>query len=116
MEELIYKMEADLLKSLGHPTRIRILEFLHDKEMCACEIHPALDLEQSNVSQHLAVLRERGILETRREGTMIIYRVRDPKVFELLELLQDIILSQLGETKNIVEHLKKKKDRTRKEG
>lgn len=116
MEEMMYKMEADLLKALGHQTRIRILEFLRDQEKCVCEIHPALDLEQSNVSQHLAVLRERGVLETRREGTMIIYRIKDPKIFEMLDLLQDIILSQLSETKTLVEHLKQKKDQLRKEG
>ncbi|NOZ77083.1 MAG: winged helix-turn-helix transcriptional regulator, partial [Euryarchaeota archaeon] len=68
MDDAALKMKADLIKALAHPTRLKIIEFLKGGERCVCEITPFLGLEQSNVSQHLAVMRERGILSSRKEG------------------------------------------------
>ncbi|MEW6398332.1 MAG: metalloregulator ArsR/SmtB family transcription factor, partial [Bacillota bacterium] len=79
--------QAALLRALGHPARLRIIQFLAEGEGCAgrgctgercvCEIIPALGMEQSSVSKHLAILRERGVVESRREGTRIFYSLVD---------------------------------------
>jgi ArsR family transcriptional regulator len=82
---------GDFLKTLGHPTRIKILEFLKDGEKCVCDIVPALDLEQSNVSRHLSLLKKEGILDNRKDGLKVIYRIRDNRIFDVINSTIEIM-------------------------
>jgi len=92
----ILEYRQELFKALSNVKRLQILELLCKRgEMCVCEIIPELHAEQSSVSQHLAVLREAGILSSRREGTRIIYRIDDPKVCSVIEAADTYILSML---------------------
>ena len=68
------------------------MEYLRHGERCVCEIFPALRMEQSNVSQHLAVLKKSGVLESRKDGLRVIYRISSPEVLEILDLLQETIV------------------------
>lgn len=77
--------KAEVLKALGQPTRLRIMEYLRDGERCVCEIFPAIGGQQSNVSRHLAVLKQAGLVSDRREGVSIYYRVLEPSLFKLLD-------------------------------
>lgn len=103
----MFRLKADLIKALAHPTRLRILELLREGERCVCEIIPELELEQSNISQHLAILRERGIVEYRKEGISIFYRVKDKRIFEILDLIDELFLKQLDETQDILKILRR---------
>lgn len=76
--------KADVLKALGQPTRLRIIDYLRQGERCVCEIFPAIGGKQSNVSRHLSVLKRAGIVADRREGVSIYYRVLNPSLFRLL--------------------------------
>lgn len=86
MPDAQYTTLADFYKALAHPTRVRILELLKPGERCVCEIFPALAMEQSNVSRHLAVLKKEGLLQSRKDGLNVIYRIRDPRIHEIVEL------------------------------
>ncbi|MDN5364509.1 MAG: hypothetical protein PWQ91_1571 [Eubacteriales bacterium] len=103
MEELIYQMEAEFLKALSHPTRIRILELLRAGEKCVCEFTEDLDLEQSNISQHLAVLKKQGILSSRKEGLMVLYRINYPEVLDILDTVKKILRNQVNDTLRVLE-------------
>jgi DNA-binding transcriptional ArsR family regulator len=83
--EQIRQLKADLLKALGQPTRLKILELLVDGERCVCEIFPAIQEEQSNISKHLAFLRGQGIVIADRRGMRVFYRLADKRVVKLLE-------------------------------
>lgn len=85
MTDDVLEMKANVLKALGQPTRLKILELLRNGERCVCEIFPAIEEEQSNVSRHLALMKAAGILVSRKQGQMVHYRVRDPRVFKLLD-------------------------------
>jgi len=85
------KRNAEILKAMGHPTRIAILEILRRGEECVCRICPALESSQPNVSKHLAILKKAGILDSRQEGTMTFYWVKDTRVYEILELVDEMI-------------------------
>lgn len=76
---------AELFLALGHPNRLRIVEFLRGGERCQCEIQPALGIEQSNLSRHIKILVHAGILASRRDGTRMLLRVTDARVFALLD-------------------------------
>lgn len=90
-------LRADYFKALGHPTRLQIVELLREGEKCVCEIIPALQMEQSNISRHLAILKKEGILSSRKEGLKVIYWVPDPRVFQLLELSREMLRYHLRE-------------------
>ncbi len=89
----LYNSRSDIFKALAHPTRLRILDLLRNGEQCVCEIFPALDMEQSNISRHLSILRKEGILSMRKEGLNVYYRVDDPRVYEIIKLGSEILNS-----------------------
>lgn len=102
----IFVLQAGILKAMGHPTRVRIVDSLRGGERCVCEIVVELQLEQANISQHLAVLRRAGILVMRREGVMVMYRVRCPQMFQVLDILREMIVRQVQEQLRVLSHLK----------
>lgn len=101
----IYVVKAELFRVLGHPARVRILELLRDGERGVSELQAALQLDSSGTSQHLGVLRRQGVLESRREGTSVFYRVRDPRTFQLLEVARQILTSSLEATQALLEQM-----------
>ena len=81
-------VQADYLKALAHPTRIKILELLEREGRCVTNIGDKLSLKQSNISQHLGILRSRGILTLQREGGLSIYCIKDPKALKILQMVR----------------------------
>jgi len=81
---------ARCMKTLAHPLRLRILGVIGTGEATVGEILEAAGTTQPNVSQHLGQMRDRGVLLARREGNQVFYRVRDPKVFDLLTLVREL--------------------------
>lgn len=80
------ELAAEVLAALGHPNRIRILEFLRAGGRCNCEMAPALGLEQSNLSRHLKILVQAGILASWKDGLRVNFKVADTRVYRILEL------------------------------
>ncbi|ANQ53673.1 ArsR family transcriptional regulator [Thermosipho affectus] len=85
MEELVKK--ANILKAMGHPTRLKILYLLSKKEMCVCELLPKLGVNQPNLSQHLALLRNLGIVKDERKGNTVYYSLKDEFVKKVIQLV-----------------------------
>jgi ArsR family transcriptional regulator len=104
-QEPIYAVKAEFFRVLGHPARVRILELLRDGEMSVGELQAALHLDSSGTSQHLGVLRRQGVLESRKEGTSVYYRMRDPRTSELLEVARQILTSSLQATQALLTEL-----------
>ncbi|GAB6076859.1 ArsR/SmtB family transcription factor [Desulfurobacterium crinifex] len=84
-KELLRKSE--LLKVLGHPERLAILLLVYEEEMCVKDLMEALQISQPKVSQHVGLMKELGILSFRKEGTKVIYRLSNPVVKEILDIL-----------------------------
>jgi DNA-binding transcriptional ArsR family regulator len=80
------EFKANMLAALAHPNRIRILEYLRRDVRCNCELAPALDLEQSNLSRHLKILVQAGILKSWKDGLRVNFRVADERIFRILEI------------------------------
>ena len=91
MTETKIQIEADFLAVLAQPTRLKILYFLKDGEQCACKINPFMQEDPSVVSRHLVKMREAGILGSRREGVSVYYWIREPRVLQILEGVDEII-------------------------
>lgn len=104
-QQPIYVVKAEFFRVLGHPVRVRILELLREGERTVGELQAGLGLDSSGTSQHLGVLRRQGIVEGRREGTSVHYSVRDPRIFQLLEVARQIISSSLEATQALLAEL-----------
>lgn len=79
---------AEIIKMLGHPARLKIVEVLEDGETTVSEIKELLELPQAIVSQHLAKMRGAGIVAARRDGVNVIYRITEPKVWHILRCIR----------------------------
>jgi DNA-binding transcriptional ArsR family regulator len=101
----VYQMKAEFFRILGHPVRVRMLELLRDGERTVGDLQHELQMDSSGTSQHLGVLRKHGILEGRREGTSVYYTVRDPRIFQLLEVARQILTSSLIESQAVLGEL-----------
>lgn len=99
MSNMGNQLISNVFKALAHPTRIQIVKLLRNGELCVCEILPNLDSEQSNTSQHLTVLKNQGIVESRKDGSKVIYSIKNKEVYEMIDLVEAIILRQIEETK-----------------
>jgi DNA-binding transcriptional ArsR family regulator len=97
MAGALQEFKAELFKALAHPTRIRILELLREGERSVSELQIALASEGSMVSQQLAILRMKNLVESRRAGNSIFYRLRDPQVNELLDVARRMFESHVIE-------------------
>jgi DNA-binding transcriptional ArsR family regulator len=101
----ILALKAEFFRVLGHPVRIRLLQLLRDGERSVGALQVALDLDSGGTSQHLAALRKQGLVVSRREGTSVYYRVKDPRTLELLELAKRIIAANLEEGQALLDGL-----------
>ncbi len=105
MADDLLELRAAALKALGQPTRLRILQLLRNGERCVCEIFPAIQEEQSNVSRHLAVLKSAGLVASRKEGLNVHYRVKDPRLFRLLDAVDAVLHTHLQERRHVASRL-----------
>lgn len=101
----VYVVKAQLFRVLGHPIRIRILEILSSGERTVGDLQAELDLDSSGTSQHLTALRQHGVLESRRAGTSVYYRIRDPRVTQLLAVAKQILTSALSDSHALLNDL-----------
>jgi ArsR family transcriptional regulator len=102
----LHQLKAEFFKTLGHPTRIRVLELLSEREMSVGEILPEVRLEASNLSQQLAVLRRAGLVTTRKEGSAVYYSLTSKHVAELLAVARLILTSVLTEQTELLDGLR----------
>jgi ArsR family transcriptional regulator len=86
-----FEAQAQLLKALTHPARLAILSILRDGEHCVCHMEAHLGFRQAYLSQQLANLREAGLIQDRRDGWNIFYRVTDPRVYSILDAVQSVV-------------------------
>jgi len=105
MDTALKRFKAEFFKALAHPGRIRIIECLRSGEKTVGEIQAYLVEEPASASQHLALLRAKGIVEGRKSGTSVHYHVRDPKIFDLLDIAREIFNAHLVDTREMLSQL-----------
>lgn len=95
MNELL-EFRAEIMKALGQPTRLKIVDFLRDGERCVCEIFPAIGEEQSNTSRHLNMMLAAGVLSRRKEGLKIYYAIKHPGIISVVDLVSDLVKQEIS--------------------
>ena len=108
MSKTLYEIHADICKTLGNAKRIEILNALGDKELSVSELVNVLGISPANVSQHLAVMRQKGILTSRREGNNIFYKVSNPKVITACGLMREVLIEKFEEGQKLAKKFTRK--------
>ncbi len=105
MEERVLELKAEILKVLAQPTRLKILELLRDGEKCICEIVPALNGEQSNISRHISLMQKSNLVTTRKDGVRVMVKVKDPKIFGILDQVSAILKTHVTEQNKLIKSI-----------
>ena len=95
MEDRIYHYHAEMCKVFSHPKRLELIDTLRDREMSVGELSEKLKIAPANLSQHLAMMRERRILVARKEGNAVYYRIANPRLLQAFDMLREMLFEQL---------------------
>lgn len=104
MEDQIYLYHAEMCKVFSHPKRLELINVLRDKEMSVGELSQRLGLTMGNLSQHLAMMRERRILVSKKEGNVVYYRIANPRLLEAFDLLREILFEQIRQDAALIQN------------
>mgnify|MGYP000882971128 FL=1 len=104
-EKEIYRLHADFCKFMANPKRIEILFLLGEQELCVEELAEKMGIKVPNVSQHLSIMHEKGVVENRREGTKIYYKIANPKTLEACLIMRDAMIEQMKKDLNTINNL-----------
>ncbi len=99
------ELKANILSALAHPNRIRILEFLNNGTKCNCEIAPALELEQSNLSRHMKILVQEGIVVSWKDGLRVNYKIADERIFDIIDIAGNVARKEAQNKIKILEEV-----------
>jgi len=102
MEERILELKAEVLKALAQPTRLKILELLRNGERCICEIVPAINGEQSNISRHISLMQKTNLVVTRKDGVKVMVKVKDLELFNILDGVSKILKDRFKEQEKLL--------------
>jgi len=105
MDARAIQLKSEVLKALAQPTRLKILELLRSGERCICEIVPAINGEQSNISRHISVMQKSNLITTRKDGVKVMVKVRDPRIFEILDTVGLFLKTQMQEQSRVMRAL-----------
>jgi len=105
VEQKLYELHARMCQVFISPKRLEILNLLKDKELSVNELADLADIPQSNLSQHLTIMREKGMVNTRREGTTIYYSLVNPKIIQAFDIIREILLEKLAQTEKLSKKL-----------
>ena len=104
----IFKMQAEICKTMSDPKRLMIVHELREGELSVGQLGARLELPQANVSQHLAILRKRGIVNTRRDGTTVYYSLASHTIGEACDMVQEVLNDQLSSSRELANLLNDK--------
>lgn len=107
MKSGLFELHAELCKTLADSKRLQILYLLGEGEKSVSELVELAGLRQANLSQHLAILRQKGVVSSRRDGKTIFYRIAFPKMVKACNLIRDVLLEQIEDKQKIIKGAKK---------
>ena len=91
----IYKLHASICHTLANPKRLEIIDKLRARELSVTALAEALEISQANLSQHLSLMRQRGIVTSRRKGLNVFYKLSNPKIIQACDLMRQVLLEHL---------------------
>lgn len=106
MEEKLYELHAQMCRVFTSPKRLEILNLLRNDELSVTELSKLAKIPQANLSQHLTILREKGLVKTRRSGVSIYYSLANHKIIKAFDIIREILLEKLANARNLSKKFK----------
>ena len=104
-KQLLFEKQAEIVKAIAHPLRIAIVDFLKDGQQCVCDIAEHIGSERSNVSRHLSVMVNAGVLEYHKEGLKVIYTLKTPCILDFFSCITACLKLQAKENEKFLKAL-----------
>ena len=104
-KQLLFEKQAEIAKAIAHPLRIAIIDFLKDGEQCVCDIAENVGSERSNISRHLSIMVKASVLESRKEGLKVIYRLKCPCILDFFSCMRSVLKQQVKDDKQLLKAL-----------
>ena len=101
-KQLLFEKQAEIAKAIAHPLRIAIIDFLRHGEKCVCDIAENVGSEQSNVSRHLSIMVKAGVLEYRKEGLKVIYKLKCPCILDFFSCVTRVLKQQAKDNQKLL--------------
>lgn len=108
-EWVIYQLHAEICKTLSNPIRLRVLSILRNGEKSVSELVKLTGVRQANISQHLAVLKQRGIVVAKKQGATVFYRIANPKIIQACDIIREVLFEQLAKGRELVKKYSEKR-------
>ena len=99
---LLFQKQAEVAKAIAHPLRLAIVDFLKDGQQCVCDIAEHIGSERSNVSRHLAVMVNAGVLDYRKEGLKVIYKLKTPCILDFFSCVTAVLKQQAKDNQKLL--------------
>ena len=104
-KQLLFEKQAEIAKAIAHPLRTAIIDFLREGEQCVCDIANYVGSERSNISRHLSVMVKAGVLEYRKEGLKVMYKLKTPCILDFFSCVTDVLRQQAKENEKLLRTL-----------
>ncbi len=104
-KQLLFEKQAEIAKAIAHPLRIAVVNFLKDGEQCVCDIAEHVGSERSNVSRHLSVMVNAGLLEYRKDGLKVIYRLKCACIVDFFSCVSRVLKEQVKDNEKLLQAL-----------
>ena len=104
-EQLLFERQAEVAKAIAHPLRIAVVNFLKDGEQCVCDIAEHIGSERSNVSRHLSVMANAGLLEYHKEGLKVIYKLKCTCIVDFFSCVSRVLKQQVRDNERLLKAL-----------
>jgi DNA-binding transcriptional ArsR family regulator len=104
-EMMVYEKQAEVAQAIAHPIRLAVLDVLRGGEQCVCDIAEAVGSERSNLSRHLSVMVAAGVLDSRKEGLKVFYRLKCPCILDFFSCITKVLRQQVRDHEKILRRL-----------
>ena len=104
-KRLLFEKQAKIVQAIGHPLRLEIIDFLKNGEQCVCDIAEHIGSERSNVSKHLSLMVAAGVLEHRKEGLKVIYKLKCPCILDFFDCISGVLKQQVKDDRAILQSM-----------
>ncbi len=101
-QQRLYKFKADVIAAMGNPIRLAAIDFLRDGEQCVCDISDHIGAQRSNVSRHLAILLNAGVVDHRKDGLKMMYSLKTPCILNFLKCVEGVLTEKAKDAASIL--------------
>jgi ArsR family transcriptional regulator len=104
-KQILFQKQARIIQAIGHPLRLEIIDFLKNGEQCVCDIANRIGAERSNVSRHLSLMVSAGVLEHRKDGLKVIYKLKCPCILDFFSCISGVLKQQVRDDEKLLKVL-----------